>query len=212
MNSAEQTSNDFAPYKSSSAQQITTAPPPPQLKVSKAFHHQDSKYKCWSFHAKTSAMILAIIYSTSFWYLINGFIGFINDDEKRWSDWAEWIILILLIPGVICLFVGLFTKNQYLLIPYTFHAIFFAIFYVIRVIIYIYIFSNAEPNDIQEAKKRMGLESFNVSNGVIIGAAILYIIHVLLSTACYIWVIFRCYGYFRDLKNFSGQTFIGPEP
>uniref|UniRef100_A0A914PTS8 DUF7027 domain-containing protein n=1 Tax=Panagrolaimus davidi TaxID=227884 RepID=A0A914PTS8_9BILA len=214
MLSAEQTSNAVAPPESSSAQQIKTPPPQPQLEVSQAFHHQDSKYKCCCgcMHAKTGAMIIAILSAISLFYLIYVSIGFINNDEKRWFNWAALINWILLIPVVICLFVGLFTKNQYLLLPYIFREIISVILSVTLAIILIYTFSTAESDDIKEAKKRMGIESYNVSNGVIIGAAILQIILELSFTAWFIWVIFLCYRYFRDVKNFPGQTFIGREP
>uniref|UniRef100_A0AC35GD89 Uncharacterized protein n=1 Tax=Panagrolaimus sp. PS1159 TaxID=55785 RepID=A0AC35GD89_9BILA len=214
MLSAEQTSNAIAPPESSSAQQITTPHPPPQLEVTQAFDHQDSKYKCCCgcMHAKTGAMIIAILSSISLFYLIYLSIGFINDDEKRWSDWATLINWILLMPVVICLFVGLFAKNQYLLLPYICHSIISAVLSVILASILIYTFSTAEHNDLKEPKKRMGLESYNVSNGIIIGVAILQIIWEIAFTAWFTWVIFLCYRYFRDLKNFPGQTFIGREP
>uniref|UniRef100_A0A914QLX5 Uncharacterized protein n=1 Tax=Panagrolaimus davidi TaxID=227884 RepID=A0A914QLX5_9BILA len=212
MHSAEQSSNAIAPSKSSSAQQITTPPPPPQLEVSQAFDHQDSKYKCCCgcCHAKTGAMIIAILSAISLFYLIYVSIGFINDDDKTLSDWVKLINWILLMPAVICLFVGLFTKNQYLLLPYIFREIISVILSITLTIILIYTFSTAESDDIQEAKKRIGFG--NVSNGVIIGAAILQIILELSFTAWFIWVIFLCYRYFRDLKNFPGSTFIGREP
>uniref|UniRef100_A0A914QLS7 Uncharacterized protein n=1 Tax=Panagrolaimus davidi TaxID=227884 RepID=A0A914QLS7_9BILA len=80
---------------------------------------------------------------------------------------------------VICLFLGLITKNQYLLLPYIFYLIISAILSVTLAIMLIYIYSPAEP----EAKKRMGIESLNVSNEVLIVFAILYIIYELSFTA-----------------------------
>uniref|UniRef100_A0AC35G9D6 Uncharacterized protein n=1 Tax=Panagrolaimus sp. PS1159 TaxID=55785 RepID=A0AC35G9D6_9BILA len=203
MNSAEQTtSNDFAPSKSLSALQVTTPPPPPQLEVSQEFNHQDSKYKCCCglFHAKIGAMAVAIYSCILLLYLIIS-IMFINDDVKGWGDWVDMIELILLIPVVICLFIGLFTKNQYLLLPYIFYSIISAILLVISAIKYMYISSTAEPND-NEQKKRMGSE--NVLNEVIIDAAVLFkIILVLSVTAWFTWVIFLFYRYFRDLKKIA---------
>uniref|UniRef100_A0A914Q776 Uncharacterized protein n=1 Tax=Panagrolaimus davidi TaxID=227884 RepID=A0A914Q776_9BILA len=160
-------------------------------------------------------MIFAISSSITLLYLIYVSIGFINGDEKEWLDWAELIIRILLIPVVICLFVSLYTKNQYLLLPYICHTIIFAILCVIRAIIFtiilIYIFSNEELNEIKEAKKRMGIENFNLSNGWIIAVVVLNIFDFS-CTPWIIWVIFLCYQYFHDLKNFRGRTFIGREP
>uniref|UniRef100_A0A914QC60 Uncharacterized protein n=1 Tax=Panagrolaimus davidi TaxID=227884 RepID=A0A914QC60_9BILA len=197
MYSTEQTSND-------------SAPPPPQLEDLQAFDHQNSKYKfcCGLFHAKTGAMITAISSFISLWFLIFVLILFINGIEKEWLDWAKLFFWIILFPVAICLFLGLITKNQYLLLPYIFYLIISAILSVTLAIILIYIYSPAEP----EVKKRFGIESLNVSNEVVIGAAILYIIYELSFTAWYIWVIFLCYRYFRDLKNFAGRTFIGREP
>uniref|UniRef100_A0A914QUX0 Uncharacterized protein n=1 Tax=Panagrolaimus davidi TaxID=227884 RepID=A0A914QUX0_9BILA len=92
----------------------------------------------------------------------------------------------------------------------------FSAFYVIVLIILIYVYSTAEPNEIKEAKMRMGIETVSMGNEsnniLIIVVAILYIIFKLSFTAWFIWVIFLCYRYFRDLKNFRGRTFIGREP